>query len=208
MGSRQPGYVTALTAFHDIETTSSGLLSSKEKGGDLDWTTAGSPLARTPEAIEEARTAIHELRKLSGLTWDQIAKLFNVSRRSLHFWASGKPLRPHSEECLGRLLSTIRFIDRGSASLNRRLLFQATEEGNTPFDLMVGGNHEQVKQILGPGHAPHRPKLKPLSQEAQEARRPPKPEDLVDALQDPIHREVGRSRAAKAVKVRKRDKQS
>ena len=36
-----------------------------------------------------AGTAIGELRRLSGLTWDQLARLFNVSRRSLHFWASG-----------------------------------------------------------------------------------------------------------------------
>ncbi len=46
-----------------------------------------------------------------------------------------------------------------------------------------------------------KPKLKPLSKEEQTARRPPKPEDLVDARQDPIHRDVGRSRAARSVKV-------
>lgn len=43
-------------------------------------------------------------------------------------------------------------------------------------------------------------KMRPLSKEAQEARRPQKPEDLVDALQDPIHRNVGRSRIARVVR--------
>ena len=45
-----------------------------------------------------------------------------------------------------------------------------------------------------------RAKMRPLSKEAQEARRPQKPEDLVDALQDPIHRDVGRSRAVRVVR--------
>ena len=47
-----------------------------------------------------------------------------------------------------------------------------------------------------------KPKQQPLSKEAQDVRRPPKPEDLVDALQDPIHRDVGRSRAGRAIKIR------
>ena len=37
-------------------------------------------------------TSIMELRRLSGLTTDQLARIFNVDRRSLHFWASGKRL--------------------------------------------------------------------------------------------------------------------
>lgn len=45
-----------------------------------------------------------------------------------------------------------------------------------------------------------RKRMKPLSKEAQEARKPIPPEYLVDALQDPIHKEVGRSRAAWATK--------
>lgn len=51
-----------------------------------------------------------------------------------------------------------------------------------------------------------KPKLQPLSKEAQDARRPPKPENLVDALQDTIHRDVGRSRIGRVIKVRKKPK--
>ena len=45
--------------------------------------------------------------------------------------------------------------------------------------------------------------LRELSNEAKAARMPPKPEDLVGSLQDPIHRDVERSRPARAVKSRK-----
>lgn len=45
-----------------------------------------------------------------------------------------------------------------------------------------------------------RKRIKPLSKEAQETRKPLPPEYLVDALQDPIHKNIGRSRPAKVAK--------
>ena len=74
-------------------------------------TTSGVSLT----AVEQSAAAIAELRRLCGFTWDQLARLFNVSRRSLHFWASGKAMSPANEEHLQRVLSVLRRIDRGSA---------------------------------------------------------------------------------------------
>jgi len=46
-----------------------------------------------------------------------------------------------------------------------------------------------------------KPKLVPLSDEARKLRMPLNPADLLDALQDPVHRDVGRSKpAAKTTK--------
>lgn len=45
-------------------------------------------------------------------------------------------------------------------------------------------------------------KTKGLSKEAQDARRPSLPHELVDALQDKVHRDIGRGRAAKTVRGR------
>lgn len=157
-----------------------------------------------PITIESPQITIHELKKLSGLTWEQLAKIFNVSRRSLHFWASGKPMTPFNEEHLRRLLATIRYIDRGNADINRSALLQHRQGSIIPFDLLIAGKYEEVKQLLGAGKAVEKPKLKPLSPEAIASRLPPPPEDLVGALQDPIHREVGRSRPAKTTRSRKR----
>ncbi len=170
----------------------------------LERTNSGLPLSfQSANSAEANRDALNELRKLSGLTWEQLAKLFNVSRRSLHFWASGQPLSRFNEENLNRLLGTIRYINRGSASLNRNLLLSPGQDGRLLFDLLIAGEHEEVKRILGPGNAPQKPQLVPLSEDASMSRRPPLPEDLVDALQEPIHREVGRSRPARAARSRK-----
>ncbi len=48
-----------------------------------------------------------------------------------------------------------------------------------------------------------RPRLRPLSKEAADARRPLPPEMLIDALHDRVHRDVGRGRAAKTVRVKR-----
>lgn len=169
-------------------------------------TTSGLTLSFQPVASTEAtRSALNELRKLSGLTWEQLARLFNVSRRSLHFWASGQPLKRFNEESLNRLLGTVRYINRGSASINRSILLSPSNDGSIPFDLLVTGRHEEVMQLLGPGNAPQKPQLKPLSPDAIASRMPQKPEELVDALHDPIHREVGRSRSVRAARSRKRN---
>jgi DNA-binding transcriptional regulator YiaG len=181
-----------------ITTLYQNLLAASE------MTTSGLTLPSTnSNSVETTRIALNQLRKLSGLTWDQLARLFNVSRRSLHSWASGKPLSRFNEEQLNRLLATVQYINRGSASLNRSLLLTPGTDSRLPFDLLVIGEYEEVKQILGYGNTPEKPKLAPLSEDARASRRPQNPADLVDALQEPIHREVGRSRPARAVRSRR-----
>ncbi|WP_030005881.1 helix-turn-helix transcriptional regulator [Picosynechococcus sp. NKBG042902] len=186
---------------------------------DLDWLTASdsttsgvNPTAvyyylKTPHEIQSnTQKSINELRRLSGLTWEQLARLFNVSRRTLHFWASGQQINSSNEEKLNRLLGVIKYINRGSASLNRNLLLMPIKDGILPFDLLVDGKYQEVKNISGSGNAPQKPKLNPLSEDALELRRPVSPENLIDALQDPIEpirREARRSRPAKSVRSRK-----
>ena len=100
----------------------------------------GSPRSLSESALEcEAGAVIGELRRLSGLTWDQLARLFGVSRRSVHFWASGKPMAPSNEEHLRRLLAVVRKVDRGSARANRAILLGADEDGISLFDLLAAG---------------------------------------------------------------------
>lgn len=162
-----------------------------------DQTTAGTPVT----VAASSGAAIGELRRLSGLSWDQLARLFNVSRRSLHFWASGKSMTPSNEEHLQRLLAVVRKADRGSASANRAVLLGVREDGNLPFDLLSAGDYERVLALLGLGEG-RRVSLPKSSEETRTARTPQSPEELVGALQGRIHRDVGAARAAKSVRVR------
>ncbi len=151
-----------------------------------------------------AGDAISELRRLSGLTWDQLGRLFNVSRRALHFWVSGRPMTPSNEENLQRLLALVRKIDRGSASANRAILLGVREDGSLPFDLMAAGDYDRAFTLLGPGDA-RRMLPTTRSSERRAARAPLPPEALVGALQDRIHRDGGAVRAVKSVRVRSVD---
>lgn len=154
------------------------------------------------ERTEATRTGIHELRHLSGLTWEHLARLCGVTRRTLHFWASGKPLTAAHEERLQRLLATMRMIDRGNAQDNRSVLLQPSQDGSLPFDLLIDGEYDTVVALLGPrGRARTSPTRTSLSAEARAARQPPPPGDLVGALQDRVHREVGKARAVRAIRI-------
>jgi transcriptional regulator with XRE-family HTH domain len=151
---------------------------------------------------KSTQQAVNELRKLSGLTWEQLASLFDVSRRSVHFWASGQPLTSINEEKLNRILDVVEYISRGSASSNRSLLMSIADNGKSYLELLKEGEFDRVKHLLGAGNAPTKPKLGQLSPAAELSRVSPNPADLVDALQDSIHQEVGKSRAAKSVRSR------
>jgi transcriptional regulator with XRE-family HTH domain len=160
-------------------------------------TTAGASVV----IRDRVGAAIAELRRLSGFTWEQLARLFSVSRRSLHFWASGKAMTPSNEEHLQRTLAVVRKIDRGSARANRTELLAVRDDGIIPFDLLVDGQYERVVSLLGEGEA-RRVSAPKLSKDAMAARAPRPPEQRVGALQDRVHRETGIARPAKSVRVR------
>lgn len=146
--------------------------------------------------------AIGELRRRSGLTWDQLARLFGVARRSVHFWASGKAINAAHEERLGRLLALVRHIDRGSAQATRAALLTPMTDGVIPFELLAMDQLDEVRDRLGAGPGRSMRPLRPLSPAARAARRPPPPAERVGALHDTVHREPRNSRGAKAVRIK------
>jgi hypothetical protein len=203
-------YGSMVDKYHEYPVVSIVLLDSLSKGTSTtkfnlnllitpEITCTGSTIPST-SSTERTRIALNQLRKLSGLTWEQMAKLFDVKRRIAYLWASGKPLSRFNEEQLNRLLVTIQYINRGSASANRTLLLTPDVDGRLPLDLLMDGKYEEVKRIIGSGNISQKPQLTPLSEDARASRRPPNPVDLMEALQEPIHWEVGRSRPAKAIR--------
>ncbi|MEN8260005.1 MAG: helix-turn-helix transcriptional regulator [Pseudomonadota bacterium] len=147
-------------------------------------------------------TAIAELRRRSGLTWDQLARLFGVARRSVHFWASGKAMNAANEERLARMLAVVRYIDRGNAQATRAALMTAMSDGVIPFDLLAKDQFDKVMERLGACPQRSMPVLGPLSAAARATRMPPPPDERVGALHESVHHEVGKSRVARTVKVK------
>lgn len=155
----------------------------------------------TPET-QGSVEKLSRLRRLSGLTWDQLARLFDVDRRSMHYWASGRAMGARHEEQLGKLLAVISWADRGSAEQNRSALLSPTTENELILTLLQTKRYEEARAALGRG--PGRRELPPvrLSPEAEQKRRPMSPESLVDALQDAIPVEGSRPRPVRVARMR------
>jgi len=152
-------------------------------------TSAGAP-ANQPSS---ANRALSELRRLSGLSWDQLARIMGVSRRALHFWASGKPMARTNEEHLQRVLAVVRAIDRGSNAANRTALLGAADHESIGVDLLAAHEYDRVVS-----------RASRMSASARGARTPRPPAELVAALHDTVHQDAGSGRPARSVRIDRR----
>ena len=94
---------------------------------------------------------VYELRRISGLTWTQIAEIFGVSAHAPYLWASGSKVSAENHKRLGQVTTALRFIDRGSAEENRNLLLGSARPGQTYLDLLRSGECDLVQEIAGQG---------------------------------------------------------
>ncbi len=145
--------------------------------------------------------AIAEIRRLYGLKWDEMASLFAVSRRTVHFWASGMEPTIERIQMIFDVSALLRWIDRGSASENRALLTSPGADGVTPLNLMAGGQFEAAAERLGRGAG--RPYPEVPSEEASWAKKPSPPASRVGALQDRAHPLPSRALRSKPINRRK-----
>lgn len=72
-----------------------------------------------------------EIRRLSGLTWEEIAKIFGVSRRSINNWALGGRLTEENAEKVRRVLANMRMLYDSSPARTAGIL--RGMRGETPI---------------------------------------------------------------------------
>lgn len=91
---------------------------------------------RRPESVPAAR--VRQLKAESGLTWDQVSRLFGVSRRAVHLWAAGARMNFRHEELLTYLEQVIDTIDTADPASNRATLMSpSTAGGHSLFQRLV-----------------------------------------------------------------------
>jgi transcriptional regulator with XRE-family HTH domain len=149
--------------------------------------------------VEDQGSLVMELRRRSGLTWEKLGELFGVDRRSVHNWASGRPMNAGNRERLGRILAMVRRLPEDSEAV-RSWLLSPDANDELPFDLLRDGRYDEVALPPGPPAIPfERPKYTP---EALRARAPLPPEVLVGAQQDSVHRDMKGGRPVRSVRVK------
>jgi len=129
---------------------------------------------------------VAELRRRSGFTWQQIAQVMGVERRTLHFWEAGHGMRPVHEERLQRVLQVIRKADRGSSGATREFLLDASR-GPMLKDLLAEDRLDLALARVAGLTVPRRePRPAPLSSEVRAARRNLPLAERLDLRDDPV----------------------
>ncbi|WP_209508273.1 hypothetical protein [Ruegeria sp. HKCCSP335] len=112
---------------------------------------ASAVLVTVESADQSPAELVQEFKRLSGLTWAQVAHVFEVSSRAPFDWASGKPVNAKNHEKLASAVAAIRFIDRGASEENRNLLLSEAVDGQTYLNLLQSAEFERVREIAGKG---------------------------------------------------------
>lgn len=214
LGSRQVVMVVLVTGALAMPATSSNgehrLLADTvvmdthaTNGGGAMYPQAAADLA---EAREITRDAVNQLRRVSGLTWDQVSRLFDVSRRSVHFWASGKPMSSEHEEHLHRLLAMLRGLDSSADAIRGALL--SVVGGDQVLETLAGRRYSEAEDALRAadrsGMAQPSKERTPLSAGASEARRPLPVDVLAAGEVRASHPIEGRGRAVRTARSKDR----
>ena len=147
--------------------------------------TAAGPIGQIEHApAESTAEAVMEIRRRSGLTWEELGDLFDVSRRSVHHWANGKSVTASHDRTIRRMLAAVRHLDQGDQVGTRALLLAVDQAmGVSTLDLMKDGRFDEAMGRVAGAPAPG-PYHTPLSHAARDARRPKAPALLLGAEQE------------------------
>lgn len=102
---------------------------------------------------KSAREVVIELRRVSGLTWAQLATLLNVSRQTVHSWASGKPLTSEHELHLHRVADVVTAAKLETPDRTRTALITA-HDGRLALDLLAAGDYDGARELLAENSQP------------------------------------------------------
>ena len=105
-------------------------------------------------SVNEASVSenLFELRRLTGFTWERLADLLNVERRTLNNWVEGSEIQGCNHEHIAKTLSVMRFADRGSAEENAAALGKRTME-RSPFEAIKARRYLNARLYMGHGIA-------------------------------------------------------
>lgn len=109
--------------------------------------------AHRPVYGQSLRDSVLLLHEMSGLTWDQLAKLFGVSRRAVHLWASGGRMNSAHVDRLNEVLSVIRSIQGDTVEQRREFLLAPRADGRSLYEGLLA-SRRRGEAINAPAFRP------------------------------------------------------
>lgn len=141
------------------------------------------------------------IRQIANLTWDETAKLFGVSRRTVHLWANGRHPSGDQERKLNRTLGILSSHKSLGPSLLRERLMASAQPGTLFFDLLCNDEFDTFQSLFSSDSEPGGYTPPSLHLEARNYISQP-PILLLDALQDrPVM--AGKIIAGKSVRLKR-----
>jgi len=136
--------VTRKTAIFAGHVTGSGTLMAGPRPSHVRQATE-----MPPHDARSTAELVRDLWEHSDLTWDQLARLFGVSRRAVHAWATGARPNAYHQELLSELTQIVAGIDTGDPRRNRELLLAPRPERLSLFDEVRARHADQASDITG-----------------------------------------------------------
>lgn len=105
----------------------------------VSFQTGNGEAVRAQAVTEDAAPAIkvRQLHARSGLSWEQVSRLFGVSRRAVHLWSAGGRMTEYHARLLERHAAVVAQHDCGDPEETKRHLLAAGAEARSPYELMV-----------------------------------------------------------------------
>lgn len=94
-------------------------------------------------------TLVRRLWDASGLTGEQLARLFGVSRRAVHLWASGGRMNAANHEWLAHLTAVVDALPGHTSAQRRAALLAPREHGVSLFDRLRSEHSSSDSDISG-----------------------------------------------------------
>lgn len=154
-GTGTAGLAEGLGLLYPVSGTSTARLASASSGSsrqsELDAQAATNH--EVPQ-FQSERDAVRWLHAHSGLTWDQLGRLFGVSRRTVHLWASGSGMNSANAEALYQLVGLVAGV-RGEGPRDRRAaLMRPGTDGLSALDSFRSLRAAQGEPINAPPWRP------------------------------------------------------
>lgn len=81
----------------------------------------------TPNELPELdRDLVHWVKDNSGLTWDQLSRVFGVSRRAVHMWATGSRISAAKAELLRQFAAEVQRVAGATPDETRAALLASS----------------------------------------------------------------------------------
>lgn len=149
--------------------------------------------------VAELRSAPDILQKVkgsTGLSWEKIAKLFNVSRRAVYDWLEGKPMSEQNYSKLCKVEEALLRMKYSTPFQVRTLLLFGNSSGENPYQLLKQERYEEFSQFVQSGR---------YDFEQAEHLSDVSPADRLSALHGKVHTDLPGKRRSTASRRRPAD---